>query len=318
MRKFPGSICYIQYQPEFGLKQVDMAKVRTPFIAALCAGVMMVSFEYSAEHGVYFNPLLSSKPASITFVQPGDFVVPEDIAKLPNMKGWGGFPDLHYAAAQDEVLHKMIRNLVIRSYWIPFAEYRKAAEAIVIRWAGASDIDKNGRGAMNARHVAVLEKAWGAPAIRSAPLFARQNIYLSVKSRDFYQPVYEKFIDDFTARLIVQTYRSWLQVSPDRPNKPYAFDGHWLGAFSTIGYDMKTGRVFGGLKKPAAKLSAWMMWAAKDEAGARHIFKLLRDYISSLDRALYGHSQEDIDKELEGWLAIATNKPISGSPSIWN
>lgn len=295
-----------------------MAKVRSPFIAALCGGVMMVSFEYSAEHGVYFNPLLLTKPASITFVQPSDFVVPEDIAKLPNMKGWGGFSDLHYAAAQDEVLHKMIRNLVIRSYWIPFAEFRKAAEAIVIRWAGASEIAEIGRGAMNARHVAVLEKAWGAPAIRSAPLFVRPNIYFSVKSRDFYQPVYEKFIDDFTARLIVQTYRSWWQVSPDRPNKAYAFDGHWLGAFSTVGYDVKTGRVFGGLKKPAAKLSVWTMWAAKDEAEARHIFKLLRDYISSLDRVLYGHSQDEIDKELKNWFAVATNKPTSESASIWN
>ena len=295
-----------------------MAKVRTPFIAALCAGVMMVSFEYNAEHGVYFNPLLLSKPASITFVQPGDFVVPEDIAKLPNMKGWGGFPELHYAAAQDEVLHKMIRNLVIRSYWIPFAEYRKAAEAIVIRWAGASDIDKNGRGAMNARHVAVLEKAWGAPAIRSSPLFARPNIYFSVKTRDFYQPVYEKFIDDFTARLIVQTFRSWLQVSPDRPDKRYLFDGHWLGAFSTIGYDVKTGQVFGGLKKPTARLTVWTVWATKDEAEARHIFKLLRGYISSLDRVLYGHSQDEIDNELKVWLAMAIGRTDYDYVSMWN
>lgn len=81
---------------------------------------------------------------------------------------------------------------------------------------------------------------------------------------------------------------------------------------------MKTGQVFGGLKKPASKLSVWTMWAAKDEAGARHIFKLLRDYISSLDRVLYGHSQDEIDKELEDWFATATNKPTSGSASIWN
>lgn len=295
-----------------------MAKVRSPFIAALCASVMMVSFEYSAEHGVYFNPLLLSKPASITFVQPGDFVVPEDIAKLPNMKGWGGFPDLHYAAAQDEVLHKMIRNLVIRSYWIPFPEYRKAAEAIVVRWAGASDMDKNGRGAMNARHVAVLEKAWGAPTITSTALFSRELIYYSTAVRDHYQPVYEKFIDDFTARLIVQTYRSWLQVSPDRPEKSYLFDGHWLGAFSTIGYDVKTGQVFGGLKKPVARLTVWAMWATKDETEARHIFKLLRDYISSLDRALYDHSQDEIDNELKFWLAMAIGKTDYDHVGIWN
>lgn len=98
-------------------------------------------------------------------ISSGDAPISEEIARLPQLKGFGNVSDLQQAIAND--LSGELKGLLERFASEPDLAKRKALVIdIVYHWAGVEDVDPNGRAATqiygnvigDARKLAVLEK----------------------------------------------------------------------------------------------------------------------------------------------------------------
>jgi len=88
----------------------------------------------------------------------GDETVSEDIAALPNVKGFGNVPSLHVAMNKDSKLKEMVET-----YLSTDSEHRDALlPEIIYKWTGSENIVSNSRGRhIDARTLAALERLTG-------------------------------------------------------------------------------------------------------------------------------------------------------------
>ena len=88
----------------------------------------------------------------------GDETVSEDIAALPNVKGFGNVPSLHVAMNKDSKLKEMVET-----YLSADSEHRDALlPEIIYKWTGSENIVSNSRGRhIDARTLAALERLTG-------------------------------------------------------------------------------------------------------------------------------------------------------------
>ena len=88
----------------------------------------------------------------------GDETVSEDIAALPNVRGFGNVPSLHVAMNKDSKLKEMVET-----YLSTDSEHRDALlPEIIYKWTGSENIVSNSRGRhIDARTLAALERLTG-------------------------------------------------------------------------------------------------------------------------------------------------------------
>ena len=88
----------------------------------------------------------------------GDETVSEDIAALPNVKGFGNVPSLHVAMNKDSKLKEMVET-----YLSADSEHRDALlPEIIYKWTGSENVVSNSRGRhIDARTLAALERLTG-------------------------------------------------------------------------------------------------------------------------------------------------------------
>ena len=88
----------------------------------------------------------------------GDETVSEDIAALPNVRGFGNVPSLHVAMNKDSKLKEMVET-----YLSADSEHRDALlPEIIYKWTGSENIVSNSRGRhIDARTLAALERLTG-------------------------------------------------------------------------------------------------------------------------------------------------------------
>ena len=88
----------------------------------------------------------------------GDETVSEDIAALPNVRGFGNVPSLHVAMNKDSKLKEMVET-----YLSTDSEHRDALlPEIIYKWTGSENVVSNSRGRhIDARTLAALERLTG-------------------------------------------------------------------------------------------------------------------------------------------------------------
>ena len=88
----------------------------------------------------------------------GDETVSEDIAALPNVRGFGNVPSLHVAMNKDSKLKEMVET-----YLSADSEHRDALlPEIIYKWTGSENVVSNSRGRhIDARTLAALERLTG-------------------------------------------------------------------------------------------------------------------------------------------------------------
>lgn len=85
--------------------------------------------------------------------------VPESIAALPNIAGFGNVHSLHQAMARDATLASMVGALTASNN---YENLRPAFDAVLQRWTGADGVAAGTRGAfVDSKQLAVLEKFYG-------------------------------------------------------------------------------------------------------------------------------------------------------------
>jgi len=89
--------------------------------------------------------------------------VPEDIAALPDLQGFGNVYDLQQSIIRDEAKGGSLKLLVEQFVAETDVNTRKnILDQIIFRWAGTEGIAANSRGVnMDARKLASLEKFFG-------------------------------------------------------------------------------------------------------------------------------------------------------------
>jgi len=94
--------------------------------------------------------------------------VPEDIAALPDLAGYGNLYDLHQAMARDTAnqLKSLVEQFVAST---DISERNSLMEQILFKWAGSDTIDPVSRGGnIDARQLAVVEKYMGENYVGAA------------------------------------------------------------------------------------------------------------------------------------------------------
>ena len=77
------------------------------------------------------------------------------------MSGFGTLPDLRYAMSENDGLRAEVRAVVEGATAMDGQQFRDAVEAVVLEWAGVSDLDPAGRGAyIDGQHLALLERVF--------------------------------------------------------------------------------------------------------------------------------------------------------------
>jgi len=150
-------------------------------------GINALSVDYILGSGVDDNGIEHVHASTFTFddgrsfdmeelwfeVDPADSVpvgyqigfeeqIPDDIAALPDVIGFGNLTSLHLAMLQDESGH--LKQLVEQFVNASFVERQTLLTNILHQWAGVNHVDPDSRGEfINAQDLAVMEKLWASP-----------------------------------------------------------------------------------------------------------------------------------------------------------
>jgi len=124
--------------------------------------------------------------------------VPDDIAALPDLRGYGNVYDLHQAMVRDE--SGELKSLVEQFGAATDVSARNALmEQILFKWTGTDGIDPASRGPnIDARELAVLEKLYGQSFIGSSGPNPDYNTSIPIK--DSYREIFELMYADLMAQ----------------------------------------------------------------------------------------------------------------------
>ena len=90
--------------------------------------------------------------------------IPDAIAAMPQLHGYGTVMDLHSQMALDPTLQGLVTSFPALVASGSTADLRTATDAILFRWAGVDGVDPSGRGGlMDARRLEFLERFLGQP-----------------------------------------------------------------------------------------------------------------------------------------------------------
>jgi Ca2+-binding RTX toxin-like protein len=153
---------------------------------------------------------------------------------LPNLDGYGALPDLQVTMSLDSDLAQAVKELVLNSSAMSSQELRTAFEAIIYKWAGASNVDPASDGEyVDARHVAVIYAFLGIDANSDAYYQQQPNWH---NGPTVWEPYYSRLIDALEIRFISQIASSQFALgmsSNDVVANPYS-------AFSLVGFASNT------------------------------------------------------------------------------
>ncbi len=104
--------------------------------------------------------------------------MPEEIAQLPNLKGYGNLYSLHQAMLRDDSgeLKALVRQFVKEAN---VGARHELTEKILLTWTKQNNVQPDSRGYQNdARHLGVLEAFWGTSTEMRNPF---RRLCLTVK-----------------------------------------------------------------------------------------------------------------------------------------
>lgn len=154
----------------------------------------------------------------------------EDALKLPNLTGFGFMADLAVAVSLDTDLEAMVYDLVFDSGTMTGAQFDEAFQAMVLEWAGATDINPTSQGAfVDARHLAVVYAYFGIDPDVQTEYQVQPNWH---NGPTVWEPTYNQIISGLKARFASQIAHSLMNYGTDTETafaNPYA-------SFGLLGY----------------------------------------------------------------------------------
>jgi Ca2+-binding RTX toxin-like protein len=133
-----------------------------------------------------------------------DFVYDAEALKLPQMHGYGNVADLRFAMTEDAALRAMVKGFAIGANDLTGNELRAGVEGIVLRWFGVDAVSPDGRGEIDGRHLAFLEKIYDQPYKQLEGTFAGTNNagpYAGLAMEDLYQKLMDKYVSYFVSQI---------------------------------------------------------------------------------------------------------------------
>jgi len=147
--------------------------------------------------------LLNRDPMSTIVTDRKD--IPEDIAKLPMLKGYGNIADLHSAMLEDETLKNMVIEYSSLDKKIEIKPY---FQKIMYRWFGVEDVSITSRGPnIDARKLVIMEKLY-AQDFRGWGAIGRINLSKNpnVEAGKQLISIYDDLSNKFYLRMNMQTH----------------------------------------------------------------------------------------------------------------
>lgn len=145
---------------EFGLERNSHSTMNAGNEIRYSGTVTLSSGVTNETAAVYF----AQNPTLTRWEPPVGTVIPDEIAILPNIHGYGTLTNLDYALLGNETLHAQVEVLVLNAGRMTYAEISDDFRAILFNWAGIADGELPSRGnSVDSREVAFLEKFFGSP-----------------------------------------------------------------------------------------------------------------------------------------------------------
>ncbi|MGZ2488363.1 Ca2+-binding RTX toxin-like protein [Rhizobium pisi] len=222
----------------------------------------------------------STSTLETRYTPPADFVFDTSALKLPQLIGYGRVPNLWVAMSRDATLLSSVKNLVVNAGTTPAADFNSSFQALVQKWAGASDIDSASRGAyIDARHLAVVYAFYGIDETAQPVYRVNPNWH----SGPLWEDVYQGIISELETRFVSQVPLSQILGGG-------AWDAaatSWLAPFSEIAFDPKTDKInvdFIQLVRSIIKV------APADATAAATFYEQAFSVVKGLKAELYGSS----------------------------
>lgn len=149
------------------------------------------------------------------YIPPANFTYNEEALFLPEFAGYGDVADLRVAMTLDADLRGIVKDLVLASGEMTYAQLRAGIEDVILAWTGADGVAAGSRGAhIDARHLAAIEALYGTAFVQ--PLASGGNgSEPNSTSGPALERIFDNMVDFFGAMFVSQAGYADALNSPD-------------------------------------------------------------------------------------------------------